>query len=316
MKASYLLGRGLSGAITLLGASLVVFILMNAIPGDFVTILTGAEGGSADQLAELRQAYGLDQPVFIRFGFWLVHVVTGDLGQSYVTGRPVMQELAARLPVTLQLTLSTLIISSVLGTTVGVVLSANRNSAIDNLGRVLTLAGMSLPNFAFGMILILLVSTYVPSLYVLGYVDIRDGLGANLRSLLLPVVALSTPLIAIIARMTRASVLELISQDFVTVARAKGLVPAVVLIKHVLKNALIPIITIISFQVGYLLGGAIVIEQVFSLPGIARALFTAIGQRDYPLLQGVVLFMATAYIVVNFLTDVAYLYIDPRIEYR
>lgn len=302
--------------LTLVAATAAVFLIMRSIPGDAVSILVGLEGGTDEQLQRLRSLYGLDKPFYIQYGFWLWQVIRGNLGYSHITGRPVLEELLARLPVTLELTGLTLLVSVIVGTLTGVVLAVRHNTKLDLMGRVASLLGMSLPNFAFGIILILLVSNYAPGLYVLGYVGLERGLAANLKSLLLPTVALSVPLVAVVSRITRSSVLEVLRQEYVTVARAKGLHESAVVLRHVLKNSLIPVITVTSFQVGYLLGGAVVVEQVFSLPGLARATFTAISQRDYPLLQGVVLFMAVSYVLINFVTDVLYLYVDPRVKYQ
>jgi peptide/nickel transport system permease protein len=300
---------------TLLGVSIVVFTIVHLIPGSFVDILLGVSGDvTPEQVAHINQTYGLDQPLPLQYVLWLKNVVTGDLGRSLRTRRPVVTEIADALPVTLELSALSLLISLCAAVPAGVIAASRRNSAVDAIARLLALVGLSLPNFLVGTLLVLFVSLYLPILPTTGFVPLSQGLWPNLRAMILPALALGFVLIASTMRMVRSSLLDEMQEEYATVARAKGLANRTVLLRHELRNALLPIVTNVGIQMGYLLGGTIIVEQLFALPGIGRLGFNAISNRDYPLVQGVVLFMATAFTLVNLLTDVLYGWLDPRIR--
>lgn len=311
----YLIKRILLMASVLLGVSILVFSIVHLIPGDLVDILLGTEGGTAEQVAALRQRYGLDQPIVVQYLSWLGRALVGDLGTSPLSGRPVIQDVVAALPITLEIAALTMLFSVAVGVPIGVMLSATKNSRTDVAVRLVTLAGMSVPSFVLGMLAILFTSLYVPSLYSLGYTPLAKGLWPHLRSVLLPALAMTVPIGAIITRVTRAAMLDVLREDYIRTATAKGMAPARVLYRHALKNAMIPTLTVIAFQFGFLLGGAVVVEEVFSLPGLGRLVYTAITLRDYPLLQSGVLFIAVGYVVINMTVDLCYAYLDPRIHY-
>jgi peptide/nickel transport system permease protein len=301
---------------TLLGVSIVVFTIIHLIPGSFVDIMLGVSADvTPEQVATINRTYGLDQPLPVQYVLWLKNVVSGDLGQSLRTRRPVATEIADALPVTLELTALSLLLSLAVALPAGVIAATRRNSKTDAVARVIALLGLSLPNFLVGTLLVLVVSLYLPIVPTTGFVPLSQGLGENVRAMILPSLSLGLVLIASTMRMVRSSLLDEMQKEYATVARAKGLATRTVLLRHELRNALLPIVTNVGIQTGYLLGGTIIVEQLFALPGIGRLGFNAISNRDYPLVQGVVLFMATAFTLVNLLTDVLYGVLDPRIRH-
>lgn len=312
----YLLKRLLLLVTVLLGVSVLVFTVVHMIPGDLVDLLLGTEGGSPEQVAALRQQYGLDQPIVVQYLRWLGMVLTGNLGTSPVSGRPVLQDILAAMPITLEIAMLTMVLSVLVGIPLGVLLSANKNSRTDVAIRLLTLTGMSVPSFVLGMLAILYTSLHLPSLYTLGFTTLAQGLWPHLRSVFLPTLAMAVPVGAIITRVTRACMLDVLREDYIRTAKAKGMNDRRVLYRHALKNAMIPTLTVIAFQFGYLLGGAVVVEEVFSLPGLGRLVYTSVTMRDYPLLQGGVLAIALGFVLINLVVDIGYAYLDPRIHYQ
>ena len=302
---------------TLLGISILVFGAMHLIPGSFVDVLIGVGPDvSAEQREEIARAYGLDKPVPLQYLLWLGNVLRGDMGTSLRSGEPVAAEIVSRLPVTLELAGLATLASLLLAIPAGVVAAVTRGRWPDALLRLLALAGLSVPNFLIATMLVLLVSTRWSFFPTTGYVPLADGLGANLRSLALPTVSLGALLAASVMRMMRASVLEELGREYLTVARAKGLTDRAVVLRHAVRNALVPVITVVGIQAGYLLGGTVIVEQVFALPGIGRLALDAVAQRDYPLVQGTTLFIAAAFVLMNLLADIAYGLVDPRIRVR
>ena len=299
----------------LFGISLVVFALVRLIPGDVVQILLGTSA-SQQQIETLRRLFGLDQPLPVQFVDWFSHVVRGDLGSSLRTGRPVLPDLVARFGVTLQLTLSSMLIALVVAIPLGITSAARRGHLWDAASRLLALIGLSIPNFWLGTLLILFASLAIGWLPPVGFVSLVDDPGLGVQTLLLPSIALGTALAAFVMRMLRSSLLEVLGQEYVRTAYAKGLRDRTVVYTHALKNAFIPVLTVIGIQLGYLLGGAVVVEQVFSLPGLGRFLLDAIYTRDYPIVQGGVLFIALVFSLVNLVVDVLYASLDPRIRYQ
>ena len=290
--------------------------MVRLIPGDIVDLLIGSElYVGAEYRAELRAKYGLDQPIYVQYVRWIAQVLQGDLGSSLRNNEPVFNTLLLRFPLTLELALLSVLLSAVIAIPLGVVSAVRRNSAIDFFVRLVAMFGLSVPNFWLAAMLLLLSSVvfrWQPDLRLVPFW--QDPL-TNLSQLLMPVVALSLALMAIVMRMTRSSMLEVLRQDYMQTARAKGLMPRVILVRHALKNAFIPVLTVLGIQVGALLGGTVVIEQIFGLPGLGRLLLEGLSARDYPVIQGTVLFIAVAFVLVNLLVDLLYAYLDPRIRY-
>lgn len=313
---TYLLRRLLLTIPALFGVALVVFLLMRAIPGDVVTQLVGiGEDVSAERMAELRRIFGLDLPVHVQFGQWLGAALQGDLGTSLRTGRSIAGDLALRFPATLQLSLMSLAIALVLAIPIGIVAARFRGRWPDYLGSAFVLVGLSIPQFFLGILLILLFSLQLGWLPPAGFVPFHEEPLENLRRMLLPSLSLGLILAAATTRIMRSSMLEVMDRDFVRTARAKGLSEQRVTMTHALRNALIPVVTVVGLQFGSLLGGTVIIEQVFSIPGVGRFALEGINLRDYPVVQGAVLVIAGAFVFVNLLVDVLYALIDPRVRY-
>jgi peptide/nickel transport system permease protein len=313
----YIARRTLLVVPVLVGLSIVVFLMLRLIPGDVVDVILGSEGSaSPERLAELRKMFGLDQPLPQQYLVWLASLLSGDFGRSIRTSRPILPDVLARVPVTYQLAAMAMVVSLVLAVPLGVVSSVKRSTGVDALVRVVGLLGLSIPNFWLASMLILLVSQHFRgALPSYGYVSLSQDLLGSFRSLLLPSLALAAANMAILMRMTRSSMLEVLRQEYVLTARAKGLVERLVLYRHALRNALIPVVTIAGVQVGYLLGGAVIIEQIFALPGLGTLVLNGISQRDYPVVQAGMLFIAASFVLVNLVVDVLYAYLDPKIHY-
>ena len=312
----YLVVRLYSMALTLLGLTVLVFLMLRLIPGTVVEQMIGADAVvSAAMVEQLRAFFGLDQPWYVQYGRWLGGLAQGDLGTSWRTGKPVIALIAERLPVTLELTAMAVGFALVLGLVAGIVSAVRRDRAVDNVTRVGALLGLSVPVFWQGTMLILFLSIYLRWMPPVVWVDfVRDPV-KNLTIMLLPAVCLGTASAANIARTTRACMLDVLGSEYIRTAAAKGLVPRLVVLKHALKNALIPIVTVVGLQIGILLGGSVVVEEVFTLPGVGRLVLWSIYQRDYPLTQSTILFVAVMFMTVNLLVDVLYAYLDPRIRY-
>ncbi|MFN8525042.1 MAG: ABC transporter permease [Chloroflexota bacterium] len=313
----YIVRRALQVVPVVLGLTIAVFLMLRLIPGDVVDVILGTEGAaSPERMAQLRKMFGLDRPFYLQYLDWVSGVVQGDFGRSIRTSRPILPDVLARLPVTAQLTVMAMAVSLALALPLGVLSAVRRYTATDAVVRVIGLLGLSIPNFWLATMMILLVSQYWRGwLPTSGFVPpSQDPLG-SFRSLLLPSLALGAANTAILMRMTRSSLLEVLRQEYVTTARAKGLVERVVIWRHALQNALIPVVTVAGVQVGYLLGGAIIIEQIFALPGLGTLVLNGISQRDYPVVQAAVLFITSSFVLVNLVVDVLYAYLDPKIHY-
>jgi peptide/nickel transport system permease protein len=318
----------------LLGVSIVVFFMVRAIPGDPAQLLLGQQA-TQEQVQQVRQNMGLDKPVIVQYGIFLADAVRGDLGDSIVSGRPVTTELFERFPATLELTLFAMFVAIIVGVPVGVISAVKQYSWLDKATSVLALTGISMPIFWLAMILIVVFFVnlgwlpfpgrlgtgyavtsitglvLVDSLLTLNFPAFWDGL----KHLIMPALALGTQPMAIITRMTRSSMLEVMGEDYVRTARAKGVVPWRVVFKHALRNAMLPTVTVIGLQVGLLMGGAVITETIFSWPGIGQIAYQSIYQRDYAMVQGVVLYGAALFVLVNLLVDILYAVLDPRVRY-
>ena len=313
----YILRRLLLLIPILLGVSLVVFTLIRLIPGDATLLAIGVDQRITEEQRELvRKSYGLDQPAPVQYLRWLEHVVQGDLGTSLRTRRTVNEELRLRLPVTLQLTVFAAILGTIPALAVGIVAAVRRNSALDYVATIATLTGISVPNFLLATVLVLIFSIWLRWLPPIGYVEFeRDPIG-NIKTMLLPALSLSLPFAAVMMRNTRSAVLEVLGQEYVRVARAKGLSERRVLNRHVMVNASLPILTVAGIQVASLLGGTVIIETIFALPGIGRYTYEAISNRDYPVVQGVTIVVATIFVLVSMAVDILYAVLDPRLRER
>ena len=309
----FLAQRLVTLALTLFVAALVVFIVMEVLPGDPAAIILGI-GAQPDTLAALRAELGLDRPVLVRFFDWAGGLLAGDLGKSYTYSVPVADLVADRVAVSLPLALIAILLSTVLAIPLGVVAAARHNRATDLGIMGFSQLGIAVPNFWFAMLLILLFAVHLRWLPAGGFAGWDAGAGPALRSLLLPALALALPQAAILARVTRSSVLEVLGEDFVRTARAKGLSRGAALWGHALRNALIPVVTIMGLQFSFLLAGTIIIENVFYLPGLGRLIFQAIAQRDLIVVKDLVVLLAGTVVIVNFAVDVLYAVLDPRLR--
>jgi peptide/nickel transport system permease protein len=289
----------------LLGVLFVVMLTMDLIPGDPVQLMLG-DAASKENVARFREHLGLDRPLVVRYVRYLGQVMTGDLGRSIQQNRPVVDELGDAWPATLQLTVAALLLAAVVGVATGIVSAVWPNSLFDGLSRLSSLFGLSMPVFWTGLVLIVVFAFWLPLLPV-------GGVGSPLH-LVLPAVTLALPSIAMIARMTRSSVLEVLREDYVRTARAKGVGERLVVAKHALRNAAIPILTLVGLQAGQLMGGAVLTETVFAWPGLGRLMVKAIFARDYILLQGAVLIFAMVFVVINLVVDLSYGMLDPRVS--
>lgn len=313
----YLLRRLIALVPTLLGVSVVTFVLVHLIPGDTIDALIGTQYAlTEEQAAALRRYFGIDRPLHEQYGVWLTSALRGDMGYSMRTGRPVLPQILAHFPLTLELTLLATVVALAIGLPIGMLSAMRTNSPLDLFGRLFALVGMSLPNFWLGALIILVLSLrfrWLPNTG--GYVDFLDSPLTNLKQLILPAITLGMAMAASVMRMTRSSMLEVLRQDYIRTARSKGLSEWTVVSRHALRNALIPVITIVGIQMGYLLGGAIIVEEIFSLPGVGRLTLNAIYQRDYAMVQAAILFIAFNFVVINLLTDLTYAYTNPTIRY-
>jgi peptide/nickel transport system permease protein len=313
----YLARRLVALVPVLAGVSVVVFLVLHLSPGDPAEIMLGSQATQED-LARLREQLGLNESLPVQYARWLGHVVQGDLGRSLWTKRPVLREVLDRLGATLLLTASALVLSTLAGIALGIASATRRNSFLDRVSAVVSLFGASMPVFWLGIVLMVAFSLWLGWLPASGMFapygggDVRD----LLAHLVLPAVTLAAASTAIVARLTRSSMLEVLGQDYVRTARSKGLVERAVVVRHGLWNALMPIVTVVGVQAGYLLGGAVLTETVFAWPGVGTLMVQGILARDFPLVQGCVLVVALTFAVINLGVDLLYAYLDPRIRYE
>jgi peptide/nickel transport system permease protein len=311
---TYILRRLLFAIPVLIGASFLVFVSIRFVPGDPAIAIAG-ELATPELREQVRRELGLDQPMLVQYGIYLQRALQGDMGQSVRTRLPVWEEIALRLPKTLQLTSLSLFLAAAIGIPIGVVSATRANTWIDGGSMIFALLGVSMPIFWLGLMLMIFFAVYLPAwLGLSGPVLPPTGTG-TWKHLVMPVIALAANSMAIQARMTRACMLEVLRTDYIRTARAKGVAEWKVIYKHALRNALVPIVTIIGLQFGTLLGGAVITETVFAWPGIGRLLIDSISFRDYPVVQGTVLVITVGFVLVNLLVDVMYAYLDPRIRY-
>jgi peptide/nickel transport system permease protein len=313
----YVLRRLFEAVVTLLGVAVLVFLLLRVLPGDEITARFGLEAGALTpaQRVALEQYYGLDRPLVVQFFTWLGSVLTGNFGFSVTSGRPVSVLLANALPVTIELAVLATVIGSAVGVAIGVMAGSNPNGVRDTLGQTFGLLGLGIPNFVLGAFIIAVLAAqfgYFPA--AASYVDLWESPLVNIQQQLYPAITLGVALAAAAMRTTRSAFLEASGQDFVRTARGKGLTTRRVKYRHVLHNSLIPVVTIVGIQFGYLLGGTIIVEEIFALPGIGRLVLTGISQREFAVVQSTVLVIAAMFVAVNLLVDLVYARIDPRVR--
>lgn len=318
-----------------IGVAVIVFLFMRLMPGDPVDIMMGQGGAvSAGEMAQLREEFNLDKPLIVQLGIFLQDLLRGDLGNSYVQRKPVVEIIMQRLPATFELALGGLIISLVIAFPIGIISAVKQNTWLDRVSMGGAFVGISMPAFWLGIVLLLLFSVQLQWLPVQGRVDHsvylqevtgfyvldslltgnREALKSSIRHLILPSITLGVPMMAVVARVLRSSMLETLRADYVTLARAKGASENKVVLRHALRNALIPTITVVGLQIGVLLGGNMIVETVFSWPGLGRTVVSAIFERDFPLVQGAVMIYAFIYVLTNLIVDIVYTYLDPKIQ--
>lgn len=302
--------------ITILGVATIVFIAMRLVPGGFAVALLGPNAvQSPEVVAAIEDKYGLNDPVVVQYLLWLGNAVRGDLGESLRTQASVSSEITRRALITIELTFLATLMSLLIGIPAGVIAAMRRKSLVDVVARLVSLVGLSIPDFVLGTILIYVVSTRQLGLPISGYISPDQGIIDHLRSMVLPTFTLGLITTAIVMRVIRSSVIEVLGEPYVVTARAKGLHPRIVALRHVVRAALIPTVTIVGINMGYLLGGAVIVEELFSLPGLGRYALTGIMNRDYPVAQGTVIVGALMFVLANLIADIAYAYLDPRIKY-
>jgi len=298
----------------MLVVAVVVFLLLFLTPGDPAAVMAG-DFASTDDIARIRAQLGLEQPIYVQFGIWLAHLVVGDLGISIFSKIPVTQLILQRLEPTLSLGLATLALAIPIGLLLGVVAAWRAGRSLDRLVMLFAIIGFSMPVFVLGYCLIYIFAIELQLLPVQGFVSIRQGFGPFLRNMILPALTLGIVYVALLARMTRTSMLEILREDHIRTARAKGVREIEILIFHGLRNAAVPIVTMIGISMTIIISGSVVVESIYNLPGVGRLLIDAVLKRDYPVIQGIVLMFSFAYVLVNLLIDVAYAFLDPRIRY-
>jgi peptide/nickel transport system permease protein len=303
----YISRRLIASVPVLWGVVTLVFLMMHLLPGDPAEMMLAESGGSLQSIAQLRRQLGLDEPLYAQYGRFLANALRGDLGRSIFTNRPVTETILEQLPHTVQLAVAAMLLAAVVGTALGIIAALNRNSWVDNMCVTLAVAGASMPIFWSALLLILVFGSVLRWLPATGQ--------GSLKHLIMPAIVLGLASSGSIARLVRSAMLEVLSQEYITTARAKGLSERMVVCRHALKNTLIPVITVMGLQFGYLLGGTVVTETVFSRRGLGRLVIDAILWKDLPVVQGAVLLAAAVYTLVNLLIDVSYAFVDPRIRY-
>ena len=313
---TYVLTRLMIAILTLLGMSIVIFVLMRIAPGDIVDIIF-ASAGYVDPAAkaEIQKELGLDQPITVQYAHWLRDILRGDLGKSYRYDIPAWQIVRPRIPITVELALLALLVASLIGIPTGVVSAIRQDRWIDYVMRVLSLAGLSMPSFWLGMVIILLLVSNLGWIPALTYISPFQDLKAHVLQFIFPALAVGYRSSALIMRITRSSLLEVMREDYIRTAYAKGQRERVVVWRHALKNAVLPVVTVLGIEVAFLVGGLVVTETVFNLPGVARFLVEAILWRDYPVVQNLVMFIAVVVVLVNLAVDLLYGWLDPRVRY-
>jgi len=309
----YLIWRAVSVVPTLLGITVLVFLVTYFIPGDPAQVLAGAEA-PPEVVASLRHEWGLDQPVYVRYGVWMANIARGNLGESYFSHQTVLRLVGRAFPVTFELALLALVVAIAIAIPTGIISAVKPSSLFDLGATAVGFVGLSIPGFWLGIMLIYLFGAELRWLPAGGFTPVSQGLPANLRSMILPAMALGTFASTQLMRYLRAGMLDVLNADYIRTARAKGVAAAAVLIRHAMRNALIPFMTVLGVQMGYLLGGTVITESVFALPGVGRLVLNAILNRDYQVAVGIILLIAAAFVLVNLAVDLLYPILDPRVR--
>jgi len=309
----YLIWRAVSVVPTLLGITVLVFLVTYFIPGDPAQVLAGAEA-PPEVVASLRHQWGLDQPIYVRYGVWMANIARGNLGESYFSHQTVLRLVGRAFPVTFELALLALIVAVAIAIPTGIISAVRPSSWFDLGATAVGFIGLSIPGFWLGIMLIYLFGAQLRWLPAGGFTPLSQGLPANLRSMILPAIALGTFASTQLMRYLRAGMLDVLNADYIRTARAKGLAAAMVLVRHAMRNAMIPFMTVLGVQMGYLLGGTVITESVFALPGIGRLVLNAILNRDYQVAVGIILLIAAAFVLVNLVVDLLYPVLDPRVR--
>ena len=311
----YMLSRlGLLG-VSLIGLSMLVFVLLRVVPGDAAVFLAGADNSSQEHVEEIRKSLGLSDPIPIQYLRWALNTLRGNMGESLFTRETVGHALMVRLPVSVELGVLSLGLAVLIALPIGIISALRQDTGTDQTLRLMSIIGLAVPNFWLGTMAIVFGSKYLNWIPPVGYESFFSSPSQNLQQFMIPAVILSAGLSASLVRMLRSSMLEVMREDYIRTARAKGLNTFAVVRHHMLKNALIPVVTLFGIQAGTLVGGTVIIESIFNLPGMGRLVIDAISRRDYPLVQGVVLAFGTFILLVNLLTDFVYVWLDPRISY-
>ena len=311
----YVIGRLLLMIPTLVGVAILTFVIMRAVPGDIVALQYAGSAVPQSVIDEQRHLLGLDKPMWNQFTDWMGQIAHGDLGQSLWTGHAVVEEIQIRLPLSLELAVIATLFAVAIAVPLGVVAAVNQDTWVDYAIRVFSIGGLSLPSFWIGLLMVLFTITVFNWAPPLVFTPITEDPVANLAGLILPAIAIGYRYSAVSMRMTRSTVLEVLREDYVRTARAKGVRESVVVMRHALRNALLPVVTVVSLEFAFLIGGLVVTEQVFNLNGIGKLLVDAVAHRDYTLIQSLVLLLAAVFVIVNFAIDMIYVVLDPRIRY-
>ena len=300
---------------TLVGVAILTFVIMRAVPGDIVALQYAGSTVPQSVIDEQRHILGLDKPMWNQFTDWMGQIAHGDLGQSLWTGHPVVEEIQIRLPLSIELAILATLFAVAIAVPLGVVAAVRQDSWVDYVIRVFSIGGLSMPSFWIGLLMVLFTITVFNWAPPLIFTPITEDPAANLAGLILPAIAVGYRYSAVSMRMTRSTVLEVLREDYVRTARAKGVRESVVVMRHALRNALLPVVTVISLEFAFLIGGLVVTEQVFNLNGIGKLLVDAVAHRDYTMIQSLVLLLAAVFVLVNFAVDMVYMFLDPRIRY-
>lgn len=310
----YIVRRLIFGVLVLFIMTTFIFIIMRAVPGDVVTLQLANSGATPEQMDALKAEMGLDKSVLGQLVDWSKNAVQGDLGNSLWSGKEVSQIILERLPVTIQLAIMSIVLAILIGIPIGVISAVKQNTLIDHFLKVISIGGLSIPNFWLGLILLTVLSLALNWIPPLGYQSFTENPFVNFQQMFLPAICLAITLSASIVRMTRSAVLEVLHSEFIRTVRAKGAKEGIVIFKHALRNSLVSVITLIGLQIGYLLGGTVVLESIFALPGLGSLIFESVLVRDYPIVQSTVLVFGAMFLLVNLVVDVMYGWVDPRIR--
>ena len=311
----YVVGRLLLMIPTLVGVAILTFVIMRAVPGDIVALRYAGSSVPQSVIDQERHILGLDKPMWAQFVDWMTSISRGDLGQSLWTGHSVIEEVQVRMPLSIELAVLATLFAVVLAIPLGVIAAVKQDSWVDYAIRVFSIGGLAMPSFWIGIMMVLITLTLFGWAPPVVFTPLFEDPVANLAGLILPAIAVGYRYSAVSMRMTRSTVLEVLREDYVRTARAKGLRETLVVVRHALRNALLPVVTVVSLEFAFLIGGLVVTEQVFNLNGIGKLLVDAVAHRDYPLIQALVLLLASVFVIVNFVVDMVYVVLDPRIRY-